>query len=70
MPKLHQTYKYKYWWWNINNIVINYQHKGEDNHMRFIDMIYPKCQIDRIAPPPSVIKFSKVGPIPRAIVWM
>lgn len=51
----------------MTKIIINYQHKGEDNHMRFIHMTPPKSQIDRIAP--NVINFGKVGPIPRAIVW-
>ena len=39
---LHQ----KAWWRNMNNIIINYRHKGEETDIRFINM-NKKCRIDR-----------------------
>ena len=40
---LHQ----KAWWRNMNNIVRDYRHKGEETDIRFIKM-NKKCRIDRI----------------------
>ena len=40
---LHQ----KAWWRNMNNIIVNYLHKGEETHTRFIHM-NEKCRIDRM----------------------
>ena len=53
MTKLHISYKYKTWFWNMNNIVVNYRHIGEDNHMYLIHM-NEKCRIDRTGPYPKV----------------
>ena len=45
--KLHQGYCNKFWWRNMNNIIINYRHKGEETHIRFIHM-NKKCRIDKV----------------------
>lgn len=42
--------KQKDWWRNMDNIVINYRHCGEENSMYLIHMSLPKIQIDRICP--------------------
>lgn len=38
----------------MNNIVINYRHKGEDNHMYLVHMSLPKMSIDRMGYYPKI----------------
>ena len=48
MTKLHmRTYTQKDWFRNMDNIVVNYRHRGEENHMYLIHML-GKCRIDRL----------------------
>ena len=37
----------KSWWRNMDNVVINYKHCGEDFNMKFGHMFH-KCRLDRI----------------------
>lgn len=39
----------KSWWRNMDNIIINYHHRGEENNMYLIHMSTPKQRIDRMA---------------------
>jgi len=39
----------KDWWRNMDNIVINYHHMGEENSMYLVHMLTPKQRIDRSA---------------------
>lgn len=56
--KLHKSSEVKRWWWNMNNIIINYHHIGEDNDMRFIHM-NGKCRLDRIGMYSSVFRWRR-----------
>lgn len=38
----------KTWWRNMDNIVIHYRHKGEENNIYLIHMITPKERVDRV----------------------
>lgn len=40
----------KRWYANLNNVVINYRHKGEDFDLNFCHLLLPKMQIDRVSP--------------------
>lgn len=40
--------KQKSWWRNMDNIVINYRHMGEENSMYLVHMVTPKQRIDRM----------------------
>ena len=51
--KLRKGTNYKSWWWNINNIIINYRHKGEEYDMYTIHM-NDRCSLDRVCPYPKV----------------
>ena len=33
-------YMQKRWWWNINNRIINFHHRGEENTIRWAHMVY------------------------------
>ena len=46
--KIRFSYKQKDWFRNLNNIVVNYRHRGEANDMYLVHMSGPKCQIDRV----------------------
>lgn len=46
----------KTWYFNMNNIVVNYLHMGEDNDMYLIHM-NKKCRIDRLGGVSRVWRF-------------
>ena len=46
--KIRHSCKQKDWFRNMDNIVVNYRHRGEANDMYLVHMSCPKCQIDRI----------------------
>lgn len=54
--KLHQTYKNKSWWRNMDNKTLNYWHIGEEFHMRTIHMNH-KCRVDRMGIYPYLAKW-------------
>lgn len=56
--KLRYTVKTKRWYQNMDNIMINYLHIGEETHMRFINM-YKKCRLDRVACSPKNFRCRK-----------
>ena len=45
--KIRVSLNQKDWLWNMNNIIINYRHKGQSNDMYLIHM-FKKCRIDRL----------------------
>lgn len=47
--KFHYSFNWKSWWWNMNNVIINYRHRGEENDMYLVHMNLPKQRIDRMA---------------------
>lgn len=47
--KFHYSMKTKDWYWNMNNIIINFRRRGEANDMYLIHM-NEKCRIDRTGP--------------------
>ena len=57
MTKLHFNTNTKYWWWNMNNIVINYLHCSEENHLYLVHMSSPKLRIDRCGGDSRVWRF-------------
>ncbi len=38
----------KSWWCNMDNIIINYRHRGEENDMYLVHMVTPKQRVDRM----------------------
>lgn len=53
--KLHYGLQ-KTWFFNMNNIVVNYLHMGEDNDMYLVHM-NKKCRIDRLGGVSRVWRF-------------
>jgi hypothetical protein len=53
--KLHHGLQ-KTWFFNMNNIVVNYLHMGEDNDMYLVHM-NKKCRIDRLGGVSRVWRF-------------
>ena len=41
----------------MNNIVVNYRHRGEANDMYLVHMSCPKCQIDPVGFYPKNLKW-------------
>lgn len=37
----------KDWWWNMNNVIINYRHRGQENDLYLIHM-NKKGRVDRL----------------------
>ena len=53
--KLHYGLQ-KTWFFNMNNIFVNYLHMGEDNDMYLVHM-NKKCRIDRLGGVSRVWRF-------------
>ena len=53
MTKKRFSLNYKLWWWNMNNIIINYHHCGEEN-VFYLNHMNNKCRLDRQCVYPSV----------------
>lgn len=53
MNKLRKGSSHKSWWWNMNNIIVNYLHKSEEYDMYTIHM-NDRCSLDRTCPCPKV----------------
>ena len=49
--------KQKDWWRNMDNIVINYRHMGEENSMYLVHMSLPKQRIDRLGGISKIMRF-------------
>ena len=50
MTKIRKSYRQKSWWWNMNNIIKNYWHRGEEGDLYLCHMQLPKLRIDRMGP--------------------
>lgn len=51
--RIRYFYTGKSWFRNMNNVIINYRHKGEANDLYLIHMNH-RCELDRVACCPSV----------------
>lgn len=49
----------KDWWRNMDNVIINYHHKGEANMMYLAHMITPKQRIDRMVVVKGSLRWKK-----------
>lgn len=56
--KFEYKIKQKSWFRNMDNVIVNYRHKGEKNDLYLIHMFH-RCDIDRIGYYPSVYKWHK-----------
>ena len=45
---INYYWRQKDWWRNMDNVVINYRHMGEENSMYLVHMSTPKQRIDRM----------------------
>lgn len=52
----YYIFKCKSWYFNMNNMIVNFLHMGEDNCMRFIHM-NDKSRIDRVACRPKIFRW-------------
>lgn len=53
---INYSVKQKDWWQNMDNVVINYRHCGEENHMYLIHM-NKRCRIDRLGGISKVMRY-------------
>ena len=53
---INYSVKQKDWWRNMDNIIINYRHRGEENDMYLIHM-NKRCRIDRLGGISKVMRY-------------
>ena len=54
--KLRHTSNVKSWWWNMNDVIINYLHCGEENDLYLVHM-NKKQKMDRLGYYPKIYRW-------------